>query len=184
VPVAAKHDYHLKKFTDASFIATATKWRKELSALKTEVLFNDYDRMLVWAGEHLTYENHGQSFFYGTFNKGETSADAIAEINYFKKGKNNAWLKVLDLHLSPQIKNDVDNGKVDYDLLAHIFVRTVAGTMVLTHIDHPSDVVKYYARSDNLLQFFQGLSHELNTRGKLKGVKVGIEGRWLVFRKP
>lgn len=182
--IERKYHHGLKKFSDASFVATSVRWKKELSALRTEVLVNDYERLLVWAGTHIGYEAHGQSFFYGTFDDGAATADAIAEINYFKKGANNSWLKVLDLHLSPELKHLVDTDKMDYHKLSNIFIGTVAGTFALTHIAHPSKIVKYYARGDNLLQFFQALSHELNSRGKLKNVKTSIEGRWLVFRKP
>lgn len=173
--------HELKKFDSTTIAATRAAWVKELAAHKTEVLAAPYQRILDWAAGHIDYAGNGkETFAYGIFAGEAHSADAIVELVYTKSGRK--WLKLLDLNLCPSVDLSFTDQNVDIQQLSSIFAAGVTGTVQLTSTAHPAKVTKLYGRSGTLLAFLKGVGTYIEGNSNVPGLKVSMEGRWLVFQ--
>ena len=176
----AAYNYELKPFDALTMAATRNAWEKELSNREGEVLPPRYERILDWAEGHIDYAaGRIETLAYGIFGRSAHDADAIVELIYTKAGEK--WLKLLDLHLSPSVDFAFSTQDVDIIRLNSIFAAGVDGTVRLTSTMHPSNVTKVYGRSGTLLSSLK----EVGTFAESSpwpGLKVSIEGRWLVLR--
>jgi hypothetical protein len=108
---------------------------------------------------------------------------ALIEIVQSRKGQS-VWVKMMDIFLSPQIdvlpeSEDSTAKRLD------IFSSALVGIFMLTKSIRKADTVKIYGRTDALVGFLKGMHDSFSviaSLGTLKGINVGIEGRWLVFR--
>ena len=107
----------------------------------------------------------------------------IVEIVLSQNG-GSIWVKILDIHLSPEIEIADDTEESTKSRLK-VFKAALTGTFDLTKDVIKADTVKVFGRTDVLVAFLRGM-HEsfsvLATLGTISGITVSIEGRWLVFR--
>lgn len=173
--------WSLDKFDSDRLSATRANWGSHLKRHKDQFLASEYQRILDWTEDHIDYQgNSKDTFAYGIFADSAKHADAIVEIIYAKSGKQ--WLKLLSLHLCPSAELSFETQSFDIAKVAGIFSAAVTGTVKLTSTAHPTKVTKLYGRSGTLLAFLQGLGSHIQANGGVKGLKVSLEGRWLVFR--
>lgn len=174
----------LKPFDDASLKATATAWKKELSKHQTELMPSVHEGKLAWVQTHMNYkEADGGTLAYGVFERGYSQALAVVDIVYTKKGLN--WLKMLDLTLSPSLDLAFNAESFDFHTISGVYAATIIGSIRLTKTAHPSKITKLYGRSGTSLAFLKGFGaymEQANHANNL-GLKVSMEGRWLVFRQ-
>jgi hypothetical protein len=174
------YNYELKPFTNDTMAATRNAWGKEVCAREGEILSTQYERILQWAEDHIDYSGEkSQTFAYGIFGRSAHDADAIVELIYTKSGAK--WMKLLDVHLSPSVDFAFAPQEVDLKRLMSIFAAGMDGTVHLASTVHPSNVTKMYGRSGTLLEFLKEVG-TVKDNSALPGLKVSIEGRWLVFR--
>jgi hypothetical protein len=174
-------DYELRKFDADSLRNTIDGWQAQMKAKPLSVARPQYDRIFEWVPEHVGYDDaQEENFAYGIFLGTSTCADAIAEVTYTKSGRK--WLKLLDLHLSPEIDAAFFEQTIDLHRISALFSEAVIGVVKLTGNAHPSTTVKLFARSGTLLAFFRGLGAYIETQMDYKGPKITIEGRWLVLK--
>jgi len=170
----------LDRLDNGRLEATSNEWRSQFSRHKNQLIPSEYERILAWAAGCVDYEGPAcESFAYGVYENGAGHAIAISEVVYSKSGRK--WLKLLDLHLCPAVDLSFYNDELDIMGLSSIFAAAIVGTFHLTK-RHPTDTVKLYGRSGTLLTFLKGIGAYIERQGGLPGLKVGIEGRWLVIR--
>jgi alpha-N-acetylglucosamine transferase len=180
--VTKKLEYELRKFTSPTLGDTQKEWDRQIAKDPDEILRSQYDRIFSWAAGHIDYGNHQlDTFAYGLFHDGKHQADAIVEVSYAKAGRK--WLKMLDLHLSPELDAAFYDQTVDLSRMSQLFTAAIFGVLHLTDTAHRADTVKLYGRSGTLLSFLKGVATYINDRSKTPGLTVAIEGRWLVFRR-
>jgi hypothetical protein len=170
----------LRKFSATSLDATRTAWQRQLKTHSRDLIASEYQRILGWAGCHISYGAAQDTYAYGIFDKNSGEADAVAEVIYSKAGAR--WLKLLDLHLCPSVDLSFATQDIDIRRLTAIFTAAVIGSMRLTSTAHPTKVLKLYGRSGTLLAFLKGVGTYIESNIKVSGIKVSIEGRWLVFK--
>jgi hypothetical protein len=174
------YTYKLQRFDEKSLRQTNARWIRQIERHPSEVLASQYERILRWSAERIDYgDATGEEFAYGLFRDGDATADAIVEVTYTKRGRK--WLKLLDLHLSPELDLAFYDQSVDILRINDLFAAAVVGVVKLTGEEHPSQTAKLYARSGTLLAFFRSLGAYIQEQRKVDVLKVAIEGRWLVF---
>lgn len=174
-------DYKVKEFTEASLKATKVSWLKMLKADPEDFNRSNYERKFETIAQFCDYTK--EQFWYGIFHDGEHAAVAVAEYSYTKASSK--WVKMLSLHLNPQLDLSIEDNTPNFSVLAQIFTTVILGTLELTKV-HTARTVKLYARSKVLLSFFEYMAQTLPPRfeektGKELQVKISVEGRWLVF---
>lgn len=172
--------HELRQFTSASLTATRTAWDAQLRTHRKDLIASEYQRILDWAAGHIRYGGSQHTFAYGIFDKASSEAEAVAEVIYSKAGAR--WLKLLNLHLCPAVDLSFATQDVDIRRLTSIFAAAVVGAFELTSTSHPTKVLKLYGRSGTLLAFLKGVGTYIESNLKVTGIKVSIEGRWLVFK--
>lgn len=106
----------------------------------------------------------------------------IVEILQSKKGSS-IWIKMMNIYLSPDIEIEDDTEESTKSRL-DVFRASLRGIFQLTTDLKNADTVKVYGRTEALVTFLRGMHDTLAvlaTLGKIKGIEVSIEGRWLVF---
>lgn len=171
--------YELREFTEESMAATEAAWAKVLASHSSDLLPGEFTRILAWTRSRLSATSPTETLAYGVFASDRAHALAIAEIVYTKAGRK--WLKMLDLHLSPELDLSMSSGAPDLWTISGVFSEAIVGTTRLTRV-HVTNVVKLYARSTSLLTFFKGLAATIGAAGDNEAIDVSIEGRWLVIK--
>lgn len=171
--------YHLKMFDASSLEETCDAWQKAVERHKSEVFSTEFDRIIDWVRQKVSYDEPSESSFaYGIFEGEALVASAVVEIIYQRTGRR--WLKMLNLHLSPDLDAKLNGDSIDSDVLSGIYSEAIVGTIRLTG-RHPTDTVKLYARSATLLGFLRGVTSSLHRQEDLP-FDVSTEGRWMVIR--
>jgi hypothetical protein len=177
-PIPAFGVYRLNQFTADSFAKTKSGWEAQLASNKNAVFFSEFTMILDYCSKCLDYGGHsGNSYAYGIFKDGSEITDAIIELVYQKDGRK--WLKLLNLHLCPEVDLSFSTQDVDLTQITAIFSASVVGTVYLTSTDHPTKVTKLYGRSGTLLSFLKGLAGHI--QANVPEIAVSIDGRWLVM---
>lgn len=107
----------------------------------------------------------------------------IVEIVLSKNGSSSIWIKMLDIHLSPEIELSNETEDSTKKRL-EVFRAALLGIFELTKNIENATTVKVFGRTDSLVSFLRGMHDAFSvftTLGTIKGIKVSIEGRWLVF---
>jgi hypothetical protein len=179
--MTASTKFRLKPFDANTWARTRAEWARQLSEHEGEIMASEWERILEWAGRCLNYGNATEATFaYGIFREGAEFAEAIVEIVYQRSAKK--WLKLLNLYVCPSIDLTFAQA-LDIKTLVPIYAAAVFGTVQLTSTAHPTRVSKLYGRSGTLLTFLSDVCAYIGQDADLValGVKVRIEGRWLVF---
>jgi len=106
----------------------------------------------------------------------------IVEIVLSENGSS-IWVKMLDIHLSPEVELNDETEESTKSRL-DVFRAALIGIFELTKEIENTTTVKVYGRTDALVSFLRGMHDAFSvftTLGTIKGIKVSIEGRWLVF---
>lgn len=127
-------------------------------------------------------DRYNKPIYYGVVDESDF-VWALVELVQSRKGQS-VWIKMMDIFLSPQIDILPDNEDSTSKRL-EIFTSALVGIFMLTKTIRRADTVKVYGRTDALVAFLKGMHDSfsvITSLGTLKGINVGIEGRWLVFR--
>ena len=171
--------YTMNPFTKATLDATKKAWDLQLKKHQEDLLSWEWQRVLEDAASKIDYSK-GDQFAYGIFEDGCDTAEAIVLLVYRKEAKK--WLKLLELNLSPSVDLSFSDQTLDIQQLSSIFGAAVIGTIRLTGTAHPTKVTKLYGRSGTLLSFLKGVGAYIEREAQIKGLRVSIQGRWLVFQ--
>ena len=108
---------------------------------------------------------------------------AIVEI-ILSQNAQSIWVKMIDIHMSPKIETEEDND-INTKKRLDVFRAAIKGIFKLTKNISGADTVKVYGRTEALISFLRGMHDTLktfSTLGSINGIRVNIEGRWLVFK--
>lgn len=166
---------------------TRSKWSEQIAARSSGILITHYERILDWADKFVTGKGDKDCFIYGLVcNDGSKHACAILEISHALPNSRKPWLKVLSVYLEPDL--DVgDQDSVKSDILGRIsgiLGYSLVESLKLTVKAHPSNTLKVYARSDFAKGFFEALAAEVMRSDEIPGLRLSVQGRWLVFDLP
>lgn len=120
---------------------------------------------------------------YNTVSSKENQVLGLVEIVISQKS-DSLWVKLLDIHLSPEIEKANDTEE-NTKCRLNVFIVALLGTFALTKELKNANTVKVYGRTDALVAFLKGMHDSfsvLNSLSTISGINVSIEGRWLVFR--
>lgn len=176
----------LKRLSEEGLNKLEIKWLGLLGNDVDGVIKADYNQLFNiikatgwWGGIKESYNKPLYSCVIDSDNK----EWGIVEIVLSQNG-NSIWVKILDIHLSPEIEI-VDDTEESTKSRLRVFKAALTGTFDLTKDVIKADTVKVFGRTDVLVAFLRGM-HEsfsvLATLGTISGITVSIEGRWLVFR--
>ncbi|MEG0082243.1 MAG: hypothetical protein RR983_17295 [Massilia sp.] len=170
--------YKIAQFDKAKFSSTETDWLDTAESLGIPDL--DYVKQLEWLSSHMDYEVSGDSFAYGIFEEGIEAAVATVDIVYSKRSRNDGWLKMLQLSLSPKYSPHVVSAspQVLTEVL-DIYASAIVGTVQLAGV-HPARTVKLYARDQYLTSLLAGVQERLNAQASAT-TTCRFEGRFLVI---
>jgi len=93
------------------------------------------------------------------------------------------WIKMLNIHLSPQIEIEPENEASTQKRL-DVFRAALKGIFRATQQTKGTNTVKIYGRTDDLITFLRGMHDAmsvLTALGTIKDIEVSIEDRWLIF---
>lgn len=164
------------QLTEASIEATRTNWTT--AAVEFDMPETDVEMRMDWAAKHMTYEDQAAAFAYG-IEDNQKKIVGLMDIYYSKRpGKDQGWLKMMQLYLSPEYSYEIVKDNADKILtVADIYSAAIAGTIVLTGA-HKARVVKIFGRDDLLFTILVALKTQL---AEIATYNVTIEGRWLVL---
>lgn len=168
----------LEKFTRNGLKETRKAWKKEFDGRSDDLVWAEYEGILLYAAKHIKYTDESESDAYGIFPEGTDRAVAILDVAYKKHGPR--WMKVLDLYVSPALDYSASEAGADIDSLTLVFGAAVLGALKLSGA-HNARALKLYGRSASQLSFFRGLALSLEETKAEHGVETVVEGRWLVF---
>lgn len=127
-------------------------------------------------------DRFNEPVFYGILDDNNT-VWALVEIVQSRKGAS-VWIKMLDITMSPEIETQPDNEGTTTKRL-EVFTSALTGIFQLTKTIRRADTVKVYGRTEALVSFLRGMHDSfsvITSLGTISGIRVEIEGRWLVFR--
>lgn len=176
----------LTELTETTLNNLKLAWLEVIRDDEHEVVAAEYhqifDRIITSKGWGPLNGRVNQSVFYVV--KDERGNDlAIVEIVQSRKGTD-AWIKMLDITMSPSIESEQDTEKNSLKRIK-VFTSALNGIMNLARSVPGVSTFKIYGRTDLLVAFLRGMHDAMSavtTLGTLKGIIVSIEGRWLVFR--
>lgn len=175
---AAVKKFHFQPFKDDTLDATCVGWRQD--AEQGNAFPPDIEQRLEWARTHTKLVD-GESIAYGIFEDGNNVAFGIGEFALTRLGTRSAWVKMLSLHLRPELEFKLlqrELGTIETALL--VFSSAIMGSIKLK-FDHKALTLKVYGRSNDQLDFLRALA--LHLKPVLKNnAKCSIEGRWLVVK--
>lgn len=174
------NNYPFAEFDSKSIAATRKAWLKYVELKPDDFSKHQWDRRLERLEGMCNYDK-GSEFSYGIFNDGTKIAYAIIEMSYTRESSK--WMKMLNLHLCPELDLSVDSDTPNFEEIACVFTSSIMGSLKLTG-KHKCRVLKLYGRTPVLLSFFKYLAADLRKdleAKKLSGFEVSIEGRWLVI---
>lgn len=165
---------------------TRAAWAKQIEARAEDVLASHYERILDWADKYANGTGDKYCYVYGLVrNDGSKHACAVLEISHARPRSKEPYLKVLSVYLEPNLDlGDEDKiGAVMLGEIGAILAYSLTESLRLTVKEHPSTVLKVYARSDYAKGFFEALTAQLMQKGSIPGLNLVVQGRWLVFNK-
>ena len=175
----AEEKEKMRAFDADSLKATCMSWERQIEKNQGDLIPIQYQRVLSWVKDNADYDASRENFAYGIFSDDKKVASAVVDVIYSKSGRK--WLKLLDVHLAPEIDLSFSSEKPDMKRIVDIFGAAILGVVRLTE-RHPTKVTKLYGRSSSLLSFLKRFGAYLNDHGPSDDIGVSIEGRWLVIR--
>lgn len=156
---------------------TATQW--ELLCNDSDEFAAKYQDTFNLAVNNINYndKSNSQTLFYGVFDETNLNeAVAILETIKSKKNKNNGTTKLLELRMSPAL---LGNNQKLFD----VYTISIEKIFNLMYADK-NNIIKIYGRNSDLRVFLSQLYDSLleaQSKGRLQGVEIKMQDRWLVF---
>jgi hypothetical protein len=184
--ITANFMMHLESFDSERLEEIKTSWLSSLPNNDHDVYEAEYSQLfdIIRIGKSWgELDNRFNTPIYQAIVDGNKKVWAIVHIVQSRHGSA-TWIKLMDIYISPEIdinKDTESNTKKRLD----VFIAALLGIFSLTKNMASIDTFKIYGRTDSLVAFLRGM-HDgfstIDTIGTIKGIKVSIEGRWLVFR--
>lgn len=173
-------DYQFQKIDQTVLDATREEWTRQIESNEGDLVPGHYYRILDWSESHLEGRGAQNTYIYClTRAKAPLVACAILEISHARPKSNDPWLKVLSIHVEPDL--DTGDGEINLGELAKITSRSIIESLGLTFAQHPSSQLKVYASGSLTVKFIEGVSSvTLDSQDKLK---ISTHGNWLVVDK-
>ena len=167
--------YSFKPFSKSSFKATKSHWLNLAEdgwgfRSSVERLFDDAEDKLI--------HQDGKAVFFGVFEEKTKYACALCEIVVMRRGIRNKWVKMLNLHLSPDL--EAHSGESH-----EIFLTSMTGSSGL-QMEHNANILKIYGRTNEQLELLKTLVKFIaaTDAAKEKKFEAKIEGRFLTIESP
>lgn len=169
------HKYEFRSFCDQTYAATQKAWSGDA---KLGLAFpTDVERLFHWVSEHRQPAEQDATAF-GVFNEGDFVALGIAEVVIQRLSARSKWVKLLRLHLRPEVDAALQQGEVE--IAMDVFTTSVLGSFRL-QMAHDAATLKIYGRTNDQLRFLRTLVAVLNqTESKFK---ASLEGRFLCLQQ-
>nr|VFJ42317.1 MAG: hypothetical protein BECKFW1821A_GA0114235_100177 [Candidatus Kentron sp. FW] len=156
--------------------STRRDWEEQLNRDPGEFLPGRYLSILDWTTKCVDGVGDHNTYAYAIVDDSKPdSARAILELSHARPNSDSPWLKVLSIHLEPNL--DVSENDVDISIMAEISILALRECLGLAFSTHPSDTLKVYAGTPLSLKFLRGLSEPL----KDVGINVSTHRNWLVL---
>lgn len=164
------------QLTVESIEAARANWTT--AAIESDMPETDVEMRMDWAAKHISYADQAAAFAYGIVDD-QKRIVGLMDIYYSKRpGKDQGWLKMMQLYLSPEYSYEVVKDNADKILtVADIYTAAITGTIELTGA-HKARVVKIFGRDELLFTILVALKTQL---AAIATFNVTIEGRWLVL---
>ncbi|WP_420456632.1 hypothetical protein [Rubrivirga sp.] len=177
--------YNAKPFRGKLASRTKEEWEKQIEAFERDedvLLASMYEARLAFASKHKDTGPYG--FHYGIVAEGKDYAQAVIEVTH--KRVREPQLKLLQITLEPHLDLDNRDGAVIAapEEGLQLLVSSITAALRLTFTDHPSLVLKIYARTDYMRAFLAQVA-EVLSRDETpipEGLYIEWEGRWLLFK--
>ena len=178
----------LKKLDKDGFDSLSKKWlnfikcnNQENRVINTEYtqLFRVIDTNGCWHNEIKECFNRS---IYSCIVDEQEEEWGIVEMVQSQRGTD-IWIKMLNIHLSPQIEIEPENEASTQKRL-DVFRAALKGIFRATQQTKGTNTVKIYGRTDDLITFLRGMHDAmsvLTALGTIKDIEVSIEDRWLIF---
>nr|VFK57652.1 MAG: hypothetical protein BECKTUN1418F_GA0071002_112312 [Candidatus Kentron sp. TUN]VFK64951.1 MAG: hypothetical protein BECKTUN1418D_GA0071000_13021 [Candidatus Kentron sp. TUN]VFK65996.1 MAG: hypothetical protein BECKTUN1418E_GA0071001_111812 [Candidatus Kentron sp. TUN] len=167
---------NLSKINPELLKGTRSEWLDQIDHDPAEFLPGRYISTLDWTKKCVHDEGDGNIYAYAVVdNDRPDSARAILQLSHARPNSDSPWLKVLSIHLEPNL--DISRNDEDISLIAEISIVALKGCLDLTFQEYPSNTLKLYAGTPLSLEFLRGLSQPL----KEFGIGISTHGNWLVL---
>jgi hypothetical protein len=179
--------YSLQRIDSQLVRSTHTAWSDQLTRLSSPedyVLVSHYERILLWIQNFTDGLNvsKGENW-YGLVDVQQGYPVALLELIHARPESDAPWLKLLNLYVEPRLdveKRELGDSSTISEA-AEVVVASITEALILTFEDLPSAQLKIYGRTEQMKGFFEGLVATFDD--PVPGIKVKLEGRWLVFDK-
>jgi|CXWL01.1.fsa_nt_gi hypothetical protein len=179
-----ERNMELRQLDNSGFDRLSVKWLDMIKDNQDGVMEAEYTQlfsMIKSTGCWDVKECFNKPIYNCVFDS-EDNEWGIVEILQSKKGSS-IWIKMMNIYLSPDIEKEDDTEESTKSRL-DVFRASLRGIFLLTKDLKNADTVKVYGRTESLVTFLRGMHDTLTVLaalGKIKGIEVSIEGRWLVF---
>lgn len=170
---------YFEKLSSSTYEETLEMWSKEAEACN--IFPQEIIRQLKWIDESLSNKTSVQpsSLAYGVFTQKDKIAIAVCELVISQKSKNNRWMKLLNVTLSPAIEAKVEAKDLDAIKTTISAYRTAVSGSFDAKNDHSIDTLKLYGRNETMLNLLTTTYAALEASESFEDIKK--EGRWLVL---
>ena len=177
--------YNLEALEGEVARRTKERWEQQVAEFaepEAQITANRYERLLEWAIAHANDTDDG--YVYGLVHEDEGYAHAILTLTHARPKSKNAWLKVLEVRLEPQLDDDVRDSldAAYYGRAYDILSASILLSLEKTFRDHPAKQLKVYGRSPEMQRLFDFFVFVSEKREDFV-YKVQKQGKWLVFDK-
>lgn len=170
---------YFEQFNSSTYEEALEIWSKE--AETCNIFPQEVVRQLKWIKESLSTQATVQSssLAYGVFTQKDKSPVAVCELVISQKGKNNRWMKLLNVTLSPAMEAKVEAKDLKAIKTAVTAYRTAVAGSFDAKNDHDIDTLKLYGRNKTMLDLLITTYAALEDSESFEEIKK--EGRWLVL---
>lgn len=176
---------HVLITDDAVWQQTHDSWMADANALGDEGVFLSRDAVSRLHTLRAQTENHDHIHCYFLLKNGCDSASAILEVSHACATSAKPWLKLLNITLRPSLLPKENWSAKEMKQAFEVVVYCITHSIRLIFNEHPSQELKIYGRTQEMINLFEGIvsTGQLDTVLEAIGLSVKIEGRWLVLFK-
>lgn len=157
-----------------------TEWLGLADRLSVQIIRFDYEAVLNQL--LTTHKNSGHSSVWAVTEDGESPL-ALTLLHHARPESSSPWLKMLEIHLRPDLHAAAQNDDADLKKLARLASVAVVGAYGATFEDYPSDTLKVLGRDPLDTRFIAGVLGE-NQELAVAGIEVKERGAWIFLEKP
>ena len=173
--------FQLKQFDTDLALETRKSWCAQAQKYPGDVMVSSYERLLDWVDNVVSGEDNA-TFAYGLVREGQDGqACAILEFSHARPNSSEPWLKVLSIHIEPDLEVAANSGEIQKDL-ANVVSNAVTESLGLTFQQYPSTQLKVYARTPLTIAFLEGVAYFIELNSQMN-IEVTAHGNWLVINK-